>query len=605
MGSQTFCASGCFTVPSGVTKLKVQAWGGGGGGAQGYYNDCCATEGGSGGGGGGYGEGCCVPVTAGGTYRVTVGAGGAGGTAATCGGCSCFTGNCSRQVGGGGGKHGHPYYVSPCGGLGGAGFGNAASTKNTGTKGGNGLASGAAGHGGKGACPCGGAGGSGAAGTAPGGGGSGGTGYYGYDQPGFGGAHGRVTLTWKLLTVTATATPTTGTRPLCVDFCATPCSGCPPYRYDWNFGSCGGTSASKAPVHEYAMKGTYCPTVQVKDVACHTACAAAPQIKVKAPSSSRTFTASGCFTVPKCITELTIQAYGGGGAGGCWSACPCFVTVMCGGGGGGGGYGKGAVPVTPLATYHVSVGSTSSFTGNCSKEVGAHPGNTGAPGVGGTGGAGFGSALVCSITGSSGDVSSGGNGAGPCGGVGGGPGYYVGPGCSFPATPGAAPGGGGAGAHYQTYEHIFGPSSGGGGRVVISWCCPCAPCPPICATATACPTHGKKPLTVHFGSSVTGGEPPFTYLWQFKCACSATSTCANPTHTYPKAGTFHPTLDVHCPYCVHADPTVPTITVTSCPSPCCPSKLTGSITNLHIGREPIPRLSNPRRIVTCCDIGGS
>ena len=68
---QLFTADGTFTVPTGITKIKVCVYGGGGGGRQG------SIGGGSGGGAGGYAEGTytVVPLT---NYTVAVGTGGAG-----------------------------------------------------------------------------------------------------------------------------------------------------------------------------------------------------------------------------------------------------------------------------------------------------------------------------------------------------------------------------------------------------------------------------------------------------------------------------------------------------------------------------------------------
>lgn len=72
-GIQVFKANGTFTVPTGVTKLKVTAFGGGGGG---FANggDAGSYPGGSGGAGIAY-----VTTTPGTSYTVTVGAGGNGG----------------------------------------------------------------------------------------------------------------------------------------------------------------------------------------------------------------------------------------------------------------------------------------------------------------------------------------------------------------------------------------------------------------------------------------------------------------------------------------------------------------------------------------------
>jgi hypothetical protein len=64
---QYFTSSGTFTVPTGITKVKVQLIGGGGGGS---------TSIGSGAGGAGYAEGV-YPVTPGQNITVTIGAAGA------------------------------------------------------------------------------------------------------------------------------------------------------------------------------------------------------------------------------------------------------------------------------------------------------------------------------------------------------------------------------------------------------------------------------------------------------------------------------------------------------------------------------------------------
>ena len=73
---QAFTSNGTFTVPAGVTKIKVIVIGGGAGGGGGGANGLA----GGGGGAGGYAEGIftVVPAT---NYAVTIGGGGTGGTA--------------------------------------------------------------------------------------------------------------------------------------------------------------------------------------------------------------------------------------------------------------------------------------------------------------------------------------------------------------------------------------------------------------------------------------------------------------------------------------------------------------------------------------------
>ena len=73
VNSQLFTASGTFTVPQAVYQIACEVWGGGSGGVGGD---------GAAGSAGGYGWGT-YNVTPGGTYAVTIGAGGAGRTGAS------------------------------------------------------------------------------------------------------------------------------------------------------------------------------------------------------------------------------------------------------------------------------------------------------------------------------------------------------------------------------------------------------------------------------------------------------------------------------------------------------------------------------------------
>ena len=97
---QVFTSSGTFTIPSGITKVKVTVvgGGGGGGGSDGNIN-------GSGGGGGGAAIEIISGLTPGGTVSVTVGAGGTGVSngAGNTGGTSSFGAYCSATGGSGSG----------------------------------------------------------------------------------------------------------------------------------------------------------------------------------------------------------------------------------------------------------------------------------------------------------------------------------------------------------------------------------------------------------------------------------------------------------------------------------------------------------------------
>ena len=81
---------------------------------------------------------------------------------------------------------------------------------------------------------------------------------------------------------------------------------------------------------------------------------------------TRTFTSNGTFTVPPCVTSLTVEAWGGGGAGGGVTG-----NVASGGGGKGGSYVRREnLPVSASQEYVLTVGL----------------GGTGGTGAGGAGG---------------------------------------------------------------------------------------------------------------------------------------------------------------------------------------------------------------------------
>jgi PKD repeat protein len=66
---------------------------------------------------------------------------------------------------------------------------------------------------------------------------------------------------------------------------------------------------------------------------------------------------------------------------------------------------------------------------------------------------------------------------------------------------------------------------------------------PLAAAASATPTSGQAPLTVAFAGTATGGNPPYSYNWNFGDG-SAPSAAQNPSHTYSSAGTYSATLTV-------------------------------------------------------------
>src|SRR3954469_22605891 len=74
---------------------------------------------------------------------------------------------------------------------------------------------------------------------------------------------------------------------------------------------------------------------------------------VKGWSQTQTFTTSGTYTVPAGVTSITVEVWGGGGAGGGYQT---FKNTFAGGGSGG-GYVRTVMSVTAGQTYTVTVGA--------------------------------------------------------------------------------------------------------------------------------------------------------------------------------------------------------------------------------------------------------
>jgi hypothetical protein len=214
-GDQTFNASDSFTVPDGVSKITVEAWGGGGAGGGSTEPTALSLQvarAGAGGGGGGYAS-AEITVTPSANLAVTVGAGGTAATGANggAGGDSTIVGFAGQILAQGGfGGTGNTSGGTPAGGAGG-GAGSVGTTTVAGVNGVNGETgpdsdSGAGGAGGNG----GGAGGAsitnplstaaGNSGSSPGGAGGGSRSIYSLffnnNRAGGAGAAGRVRLTW-------------------------------------------------------------------------------------------------------------------------------------------------------------------------------------------------------------------------------------------------------------------------------------------------------------------------------------------------------------------------------------------------------------------------
>lgn len=218
-----------FTVPAGVTSIKVECWGGGGAGGGAYI-------GAGGGGGGGAYNTTNFTVTSGQTLSITVGAGGAGGNNANggTGGTTTVSGSPGTisANGGSGGNSGSGFWLiffyinqngaggaggaggSYAGGIGGTASGNGAGGGGGAGNGGNGGNGGntATGVGGSGTFNGGNGGGyisqnnNGNAGNSPGGGGGGArSNSDGTQRSGGAGAAGQVVISWTTSQPTITS----------------------------------------------------------------------------------------------------------------------------------------------------------------------------------------------------------------------------------------------------------------------------------------------------------------------------------------------------------------------------------------------------------------
>lgn len=219
--TQTYTASGSFTVPAGVTSITVECWGAGGGGS----TITSSGRRGGGGGGGAFASRTLSPVIPGTVYNFTVGAGGA---ASAAGGNTVFLTGIIAAAGGTGGV-----YNSTTAGVGGAAGASFGSTRWSGgngangggtNSGGGGGGAGTTAAGGNAAGATGGAGGfalggdggdgvwgsaNGNPGSTYGGGGSGAVTNSGTDRNGGIGAGGAIRISWTCPTYSLTSTSAT------------------------------------------------------------------------------------------------------------------------------------------------------------------------------------------------------------------------------------------------------------------------------------------------------------------------------------------------------------------------------------------------------------
>jgi len=328
--------------------------------------------------------------------------------------------------------------------------------------------------------------------------------------------------------------------------------------------------------------------------------------------TSQIFTTSGLFIVPAGVTNITVEAWGGGGAGG-------GVTGdrSASGGGAGGAYVKSiGLLVTPGNTYTVTVGTgaigtyTAGASGgdswfnntsiifakgglggasanlNNTSALGAAASSSGNIGsisyYGGAGGAGGASAASGGGGGgSAGTGSNGNNAVGITGGL-----AVLGGGAGVDGSKSAANGlsnsnlgGGGAGGRTNSNTNFSG-GNGANGQVIISWTCPTYG---LSSTSSVSPLCNSATTSLITLTSTVAALPVGTYMVTYnRSSPLATALTAAMTITTAGTGTFVATGLTTLG--------ASTITVTKIESGLCSSVISSSNTSI-INVIPIPQVS--------------
>ncbi|MFT3910967.1 MAG: T9SS type A sorting domain-containing protein [Ferruginibacter sp.] len=270
------------------------------------------------------------------------------------------------------------------------------------------------------------------------------------------------------------------------------------------------------------------------------------------------------WTVPAGVSQIKVEVWGGGGAGG--GVNSVFGTAF-GSGGGGGAYNTGVLNVSAGQNYTITVGAggtaasdangtagTASSVSGPGGSVTANPGtgggrrggtagtggtgtfnggagglatSQGAGGGGGGGNAGAGNAGSNSAAGTGGTGNP--NGAPYIGGTGGG---IRGGTSGNTGLPGAAPGGGGGGAYSILFSGAKAGGAGGAGQVVITYC-PTYSLTSMSAVTPRCETNANSTITLN------GNLPVGSYTVTYnRSSPAATGLTASMTVSTANTGTF-------------------------------------------------------------------
>ncbi len=392
-----------------------------------------------------------------------------------------------------------------------------------------------------------------------------------------------------------------------------------PDSWSWSFpGGTPSTSTAQNPSGiTYSASGVYDVTLTATKSGCSDTEVKTGYITVY---ESQTYPSTGTysFTVPACVSQITVQAWGGGGGGSSSSGSGSDG----GNGGGGGGFRGGTISVIPGNTINITVGPGGAGAANTdgadgtagsntvvSHTVGTITANGGGRGIvgylaGGSGGAGGGGSFSGTVTNQSsysggtggvGDSDEGGGGGGGAGNSGNGgngddgnDGSHNGGsgGTNFGGNGGTGgnDGAGGDGSTYGGGGGAAGDDGGGGGdgasgAVILTW---------ITNTPSTVGTTTFSNSTVCSGgstvASATVGAGTWNYQWQYyngstwadvangtptgasytnatTTSMTITGTTATGSHQYRLYAYSSPTCGTYgtgASYTVVADPTITT-----------------------------------------------
>ena len=318
------------------------------------------------------------------------------------------------------------------------------------------------------------------------------------------------------LNVSASASPTSGSAEMLVHFTGYAKGGVPPWTFAWDFGD-GGSSATQNPDHTYAAEGTYTVRLVVTDSTGRTSDARRLSITVGPPLALAPTATPRQGQIP-LLVAFAANASGGtppytyewdydDGTAHVAAQNPSHTYTEAG-------------TYTPMlhvwdAQGHLVVWPGFPITAYAplSASASAVPTSGSAP-------------MEVSFTST------------PSGGV---PPYYYG--WIF---------GDGTGTSLQNPTHPYSAQGTYTATLTVtdsaSHSASATPITitvtaPLSASARAVPTSGSTPLTVAFGTTVSGGTAPYTYDWNFGDGTAHGNTQA-PSHTYNAVGTFTATVTV-------------------------------------------------------------